>query len=218
MAFEVEGFSLSVGFHNSLLHEHKRYRAQLFLMLLCRYFPRFAVVRGAPVRAVEFAKRWHGDCEQHLTMCIELEALIDQKNRTLKPDVLSTLQALEEAHHNVVLVSSIPKPDTEALMAELKLRHMQKCTVSSTCIPVKIPNPGILIYAIETLAGGEISNSISVGNSADNVRMAKAAGVPVINIRSDGIANSLSATADLRIDSFDQVLTGLETLKDSSSY
>jgi len=151
-------------------------------------------------------------------MCIELDALVDQKNRALKPDVLSTLQKLEEAHHNIVLVSSIPKPDTVALMADLKLHHLHTRTVSSTCIPVKIPNPGILIYAIETLAGGEISNSISVGCSADNVRMAKAAGVPVINILCDDVTNSFSATADLRIDSFDQVLTGLETLKESSTY
>jgi phosphoglycolate phosphatase-like HAD superfamily hydrolase len=174
------------------------------------------LVARAPRTVNCLAKRWHGDCEHHLTMCIELACLLDA-NKALKPDVLSTLQELEDAHHNIVFVSNIPKSDTAALMQTLGLpQHLKAC--SSTSIPVKMPNPGILIYAIETLAGGEISNSISVGNSADNVRMAKAAGVPVINIRSDEITNGLSSTADLRIDSFDQVLTGIETLKDSSTY
>jgi phosphoglycolate phosphatase-like HAD superfamily hydrolase len=153
-------------------------------------------------------------------MCIELACLLDgdaNSPKTLKPDVLSTLQEIQDAHHNIVLVSNIPKPDTAALMQTLGLpQHLKAC--SSTSIPIKMPNPGILIYAIETLAGGEISNSISVGNSADNLRMAKAAGVPVINIRSDEITNGFSSTADLRIDSFDQVLDGIETLKDSSTY
>jgi phosphoglycolate phosphatase-like HAD superfamily hydrolase len=158
-------------------------------------------------------KRWHGDCSDHLTISIELDALLDLP-KSLKPNVLKTLDCLQEEHHNIVLISSFSKYDTSNLFKNLGLKNMSVCCSDS--IPVKSPNPGLLIHAIETIAGGELANSICVGQSTDFLRMAKAAGVPVINIKSD--FNGLSSTADLRIDSFGDVLEGIRTLKDSSMY
>lgn len=161
--------------------------------------------------------RWHGDCADHLTLCVELDALLCNDNvNTLREGTLPTLQALQEAHHNIVLVSSKTKVYTASLLKELGIQDILTC--SSDTIPVQMPNPGVLIYAVETLAKGELSNAISIGCSSDNLKMAKGAGVPVIHIKKEGIVNGLSSTADLRIESFEDVLSGIEKLKDSSMY
>ena len=104
--------------------------------------------------------------------------------------------------------------------------------VSSESIPVKLPNPGVLIYGIETLCNGDISNSLIVCQSSNMIKASKSCDIPIICIRNStttstttggsggisNIINPLAVTADLRIDDFDEILNGIEILKDSSTY
>jgi phosphoglycolate phosphatase-like HAD superfamily hydrolase len=166
------------------------------------------------------AVRWHGDCNDHMTLCVELDALLSADRKSILQGYASTLQALKDEHHNIVFVSSATKSDTESFLKAAGLHDIKSCCRDS--LPVFVPNPGVLIYAIETLAGGEMSNSLSIGSSMDNLKMAKGAGVPVMHIkqheRLEWGANPLSATADIRVDSFEDVPSGIQRLKDSSMY
>ena len=85
-------------------------------------------------------------------------------------------------------------------------------------IPVKKPNAGHLIYAVE-MGGGDINRCLMIGDGHNDVKVAKAAGVPCIAL-SNGYSKIPLAELkpNLIIENFNAVPGALEKLVDASTY
>jgi len=90
-------------------------------------------------------------------------------------------------------------------------------TLHGDTLPVNVPDAGFLIYAIESLSGGDLGNALVVGCSPEDIKMAKRANVPILVCDVAGLAE-LKPDKIIRRFSLADINDAITGLKDASMY
>lgn len=116
---------------------------------------------------------------------------------------------------NYVVFGDSPKQKMRAQLPDMEAGRV----FSNTCVPVFSPDPGYLHFIVEA-SGAELGDSLVVSGKANDLRMAKAAGVPCVGVARDTVvAAALSQChPDLVIASLSDLPDALVKLKDASMY
>jgi phosphoglycolate phosphatase len=123
------------------------------------------------------------------------------------PDVPETLAALQARGHPLGVCTNKPFAPTERVLEAFDLARFFTAVIGGDSLPQRKPQPEPLLKAIEELGGGPAA---MVGDSANDILCARAAGVPGILIPSD---YGLPATeADLKIARFAELPAAVERL------
>jgi phosphoglycolate phosphatase len=123
------------------------------------------------------------------------------------PDVPETLAALQARGHPLGVCTNKPFAPTERVLEAFNLARFFTAVIGGDSLPQRKPQPEPLLKAIEELGGGPAA---MVGDSANDILCARAAGVPGILIPSD---YGLPATeADLKIARFAELPAAVERL------
>jgi len=167
-----------------------------------------------------------------------IERGLAQQGRTFTPAQVDELFGIYVAHYAEHIADlSRPYPGVEAALDELEARgdRLAICTNKLAWLAVRLlerlglaarfdaicgqdtfgiqkPDPEVLRRTIAA-AGGEIADAIMVGDSATDVRTARAAGVPVIAVDFGYTEVPVAAlNADRIISHFDALPTALQAL------
>lgn len=125
------------------------------------------------------------------------------------PDVSAVLQRLADAQLRLGICTNKPDHATERLLSGLGLRRYFTAVAGGDG-PVRKPEPGHLLRVIDQL-GATREGALMVGDSANDVAAARAAGIPVIVV-SFGytVIPARELGADAVIDRFESLLELLE--------
>jgi phosphoglycolate phosphatase len=106
------------------------------------------------------------------------------------PGVVETLEALRARQLRLACVTNKPADFTLPLLERMQLAHHFAAVVSGDTLPVKKPDPAMLIHAC-TLLAVPGTRALMIGDSANDALAARAAGVPVLLVTwgySEGMA------------------------------
>jgi phosphoglycolate phosphatase len=95
------------------------------------------------------------------------------------PGVVDILDAAHAAGATLAVCTNKMERLTKLLLAELEMDHLFHAIAGRDTLPVCKPDPEHLLGAVR-MAGGEGQQVVMVGDSATDVKTAKAAGVPSI--------------------------------------
>jgi hypothetical protein len=115
--------------------------------------------------------------------------------------------------HRFVLFGPASKASLLASSSEPKFNHVY----GNSCVPVYSPDPGYLIYIIES-SGGDLANSLVISDVPADLIMARAAGVPSLALGKSDNEALLKCHPDLFISSVEEIDEAIVKLKDSSTY
>lgn len=91
------------------------------------------------------------------------------------------------------------------LLADLRMDHYFSAVLGGDSLPVKKPDPAHIIETV-TRAGGEADKAIMIGDSATDIRAAKAALIPVIAVTFGYTVPGFDGcTPDITIDHYDEL-------------
>lgn len=94
-------------------------------------------------------------------------------------DAMTTLQNLRSAGARLAVCTNKREMLARALLEALRMDHFFEAIAGLETFPVSKPHPGHILGTIQ-LAGGDPARAIMVGDSENDVKAARAAGVPVI--------------------------------------
>jgi phosphoglycolate phosphatase len=119
------------------------------------------------------------------------------------PPVIETLTALRRRGFRMAVCTNKPLEPTRRILAALRLADFFGAVIGGDSLPTRKPAPEPLLTAISR-SGGIPERSAMIGDSANDILCARAAGVAGILIPSDyGPADSGAATdADLSLPDF----------------
>lgn len=80
------------------------------------------------------------------------------------------------------IVTNKPEQFVAPLLEQMGIDHWFDLTVGGDTLPVKKPDPGPLLHAMELL-GGTRETTVMVGDSAADINAALAAGIPCVAVR-----------------------------------
>ncbi len=133
-------------------------------------------------------------------------AVVNGQHSGIYPGVIATLQVLKASGLALAVVTNKAAAFTAPLLELMGIDGFFDAVVSGDTLPVTKPDPAVLKHAC-TLLGVAEADAIMVGDSANDARAARAAGMPVLlvsygysegmpvdTIECDGL---LSAAADL---------------------
>jgi phosphoglycolate phosphatase len=100
------------------------------------------------------------------------------------PEVEATLEHLMAEGHKLGVCTNKPYDPTQRILKALKLDRFFGAVIGGDSLPKRKPDPEPLLAAIEKL-GGAPAASVMIGDSANDVLCARAAGVTAILIPSD---------------------------------
>lgn len=103
---------------------------------------------------------------------------IDAKTR-LYPGVTEALEHLRSSGHLLGVCTNKPAGLAETLLCKLDIRHLFGSMIGADTLPVRKPDPQPYFAAVRG-AGGEVANSLLIGDTETDVKTARAAGVPVV--------------------------------------
>jgi phosphoglycolate phosphatase len=95
------------------------------------------------------------------------------------PGALESVEALRGAGYAVAICTNKPEGLAEALMARMGAREMFHALVGADTLPVRKPDPRPYFEAVRR-AGGDLSRSLLVGDTATDRNTARAAEVPCV--------------------------------------
>lgn len=98
---------------------------------------------------------------------------------TIYPDAMETIQTLKALGYGVGICTNKPERLAEALLTELGVRDEFGALVGADTLPQRKPDPAPLIETVTRL-GGDIAQSILIGDSVTDRSTARAAGVPSV--------------------------------------
>ena len=100
---------------------------------------------------------------------------------SLFPGVLATLQRLRSAGYRMAVVTNKPHPFVAPLMQEAGLMPLFDQLLGGDLLPQRKPDPAPLLHVCQTQQVAP-ERSVMVGDSKTDVLAAKAAGMPVIGL------------------------------------
>ena len=100
---------------------------------------------------------------------------------TLFPGVLATLQRLRSAGYRMAVVTNKPHPFVAPLLQEAGLMPLFDQLLGGDLLPQRKPDPAPLLHVCHTQQVAP-ERSVMVGDSKNDVLAAKAAGMPVIGL------------------------------------
>jgi len=98
---------------------------------------------------------------------------------TLYPGAIDAVQNLRSAGYAVGICTNKPAALAETLMARLGVRALFGSLIGADTLPTRKPDPAPYVAAVQR-AGGEVSRSLLVGDTATDRETARAAGVPSV--------------------------------------
>jgi phosphoglycolate phosphatase len=142
-----------------------------------------------------------------------MECFLDHYGRVLNeatglyPGVAETLEALKEEGYTMAVVTNKPSPFVGPILRNLAIERHFDLIVGGEDLPRKKPDPLPLLHACDTL-GHPKEKALMIGDSANDILAARAAGIPVIAV-SYGYDNGRSVQelgADAVIGDFGEIL------------
>jgi phosphoglycolate phosphatase len=106
------------------------------------------------------------------------EERIDHET-TLYPGAMDAVEALRRAGYGVGICTNKPARLAELLMERLGVRASFASLVGADTLPVRKPDPAPYLAAVDR-AGGQVGQSLLVGDTVTDRETARAAGVPCI--------------------------------------
>ncbi|HYC02498.1 MAG TPA: phosphoglycolate phosphatase [Azospirillaceae bacterium] len=128
------------------------------------------------------------------------------------PGVPETLAALRDAGHQLALCTNKPERASRMVLEALGLERFFEVVAGGDSAPVRKPDPGHLLWALERL-GLRADEAAMVGDNGNDVASAKGAGMPVVCV-TYGYPRMAVADlgADALIDRFEQLPAALARL------
>ncbi len=146
--------------------------------------------------------------EQGVTAFRRYYAQVNGERSRVYPGIVEALDALSQRGIRLACVTNKPTAFTEPLLAKKGLANYFQAVVCGDTLPVKKPDPGMLWHAcwlLEVLP----AQALMIGDSANDAKAARAAGVPVLllpygysegvavdTIESDGLISSATEILD----------------------
>jgi phosphoglycolate phosphatase len=116
--------------------------------------------------------------------------------------VVDALSAFATAGFRLAVCTNKPQGATLEILGVLGLDHLFQAVAGGDSFPMRKPDPGHLLGTLGLL-GADAGTAIMIGDSANDVATARAAGVPVIAVSYGYTAVPVDRLgADLVIDSF----------------
>jgi phosphoglycolate phosphatase len=160
--------------------------------------------KGQLKEAVDFFSRYY-----NLHCC-------DQSH--LYPRVKDTLERLEGEGYTMAVCTNKPQRPAKAILDKLGLASHFKTVVGGDSLPISKPNPGVIFHtmAVSGLEEGT-DTAIMIGDGHNDVKVAKAAGIPVIALSYGYTSIPLHQLhPDLILGSFSGIPDALVDLTDKS--
>ncbi len=127
----------------------------------------------------------------------------------LFPSVEDTLIKLRAAEAKLAVCTNKPEIASVKLLEELNLDGYFDAVVGGDTLPVRKPEAGHILGTLEKM-GGNLSTSIMVGDSANDIDAARAAKVPVIAVPFGYTETPVDQlNPDLIVDHFDDLIPAL---------
>ena len=170
--------------------------------------------RALIVRALDSVGHPHDPAlvEQLFTRFIERYTAMPCRHSFAYEGVVQVLQALRAQGVPLGICTNKPHVPTLALLAALDMTEYFQAVVGGDSLPVRKPDPGHVLATLGAL-GAKADGSIFVGDSVNDVKAARDAGLGVILVSfgyTDSAARNLGA--DLVIDHFAELPAALEKL------
>ena len=126
------------------------------------------------------------------------------------PGVVDTLAGLQSRGYRLAICTNKPIRPTTELLDELDLARFFAAVTGGDSLPVRKPDPGHFLGTLDLL-GAQPAAAVMVGDSATDVAVARAAGVPAVVV-SYGYTRVPAAQlgGDVLIDAFADILGWLE--------
>lgn len=152
----------------------------------------------------------------------QLDALFDQfldyyldhiaDHSTVFDNVEKTLKHLRDAGAILAVCTNKPEGASIKLLKEFALEGYFSAIVGGDSLPVRKPDPGHVLGTLEKM-GGRPGNAIMVGDSANDIDAAIAAGIPVIGVPFGYTPVPIGELgADLVVGHFDDLIEALKEL------
>lgn len=143
---------------------------------------------------------------------IEIYTDVKPDPATIFPGVRETLDSLRQAGHVLALCTNKPQAITKAILSDFGMAGLFGAVCGGDTLGTRKPSPEPLLWALDQL-GQTPANGIMVGDNANDVAAARAAGVPVVAV-SYGYPRMPVAElkADLVIDRFADLPDALANL------
>lgn len=112
-------------------------------------------------------------------LCLEhyLEHCTDES--FLFPGVIDTLRALRETGARLAVCTNKPLQPTRKMLDALGVAPLIEYAVGGDSYPVRKPDPAMLLRTLEDM-GASARTAVMVGDSLNDVRAARGAGIPVV--------------------------------------
>lgn len=125
------------------------------------------------------------------------------------PAVPETLAALRQQGHRLAICTNKPIGFTDKLLRELDLAPLFDAVMGGDSLPVKKPDARHLLGTLDAM-GADAADAVMIGDSRNDVAVARNAGVPVIAV-SFGYTTTPphELGADLVIDHYDELPAAL---------
>ncbi len=125
------------------------------------------------------------------------------------PCVIDTLAALHEQGCRLGVCTNKPHGPTLEILELFGLTRFFGAVTGGDSLPVRKPDPGHLLGTLELL-GAAAEDAVMIGDSANDVAVARAAGVPAIVVRYGYTRTPVEELgADAIIDRFDEIIPWL---------
>lgn len=128
------------------------------------------------------------------------------------PGVIETLAALAEAGHRMAVCTNKPHRSSVEILEALDLMRYFDAVAGGDSLPVRKPDAGHLLGTLEML-GSTPDRAVMIGDSRNDVLVARNAGVPVIAVSYGYRREPIEALgADIVVDSFSEIPGALAAL------
>jgi phosphoglycolate phosphatase len=125
------------------------------------------------------------------------------------PGVADTLAALRERGYRLGVCTNKPYGPTMEILETLGLTGYFGAVTGGDSLPVRKPDPGHLLGTLDLL-GATAARAVMIGDSANDVAVARAAGVPAIVVRYGYTRTPVEELgADAIIERFDEIIPWL---------
>lgn len=132
------------------------------------------------------------------------------------PGVVETLEALQAAGHRMAVCTNKPHRATVEILEALGLAGFFSTVAGGDSLPVRKPDAGHLLGTLNML-GAKPGRAVMIGDSRNDVAVARNAGVPVIAVSYGYRREPVEELgADIVIDSFAEIPAALARLSDGT--
>ncbi|MGF1563059.1 MAG: phosphoglycolate phosphatase [Geminicoccaceae bacterium] len=130
------------------------------------------------------------------------------------PGIVAVLERLHATRCGLGVCTNKPQAPSELILEALDLRRFFAATVGGDVLPVRKPDPAHVQAVIDALDGTR-ARTVFVGDSINDVRAAKAAGIPCVLVSFGYSATPVGDLGgDMVIDHFDDLIPALAELSE----